>query len=155
MDPIFQELKNLHFSNPFPSRRSRSRPASPPPKQPTSPICQALTLHGIVLPIVINFPLVTQQMANNPWGVVVGPLNLAANNNLPKGVRDVLPKFSGDGKISFDEHLNTFNVAYGILVMQNEDVAMRLFFQTLVDDVADCFYHLPHGLITTWDDIKT
>lgn len=94
-------------------------------------------------------------MANNPWGVAVGPLNLAANNNLPKGARDVLPDFSGDGKISFDEHLNAFNVACGILVVQHEGVAMRLFAQTLVDGAANWFYHLPHGMITTWNDIKT
>lgn len=78
MDPIFQELQIFHFSNPSPSRSSRSRPASPPPKQATSPICQALTLHGTILPVVINFQQVTHQMANNPWGAAVGPLNLAA-----------------------------------------------------------------------------
>lgn len=137
MDPIFQELQNLHFSNPSPSCRSRSRPASPPPKQATSLILQGLMLHGTVLPIVINFPQVADQMANNLWGATVGPLNLVANNNLPKGERDVLPKFSGDAKTSFDENLNAFNVACGILAMQHEDVAMRLFVQTLVDGAVD------------------
>lgn len=85
---------------------------------------------------------------NNPWGAAVGPLNLGINlNALPKGARYHLPKFSGDGKTSVDEHLNAFNVAYGIIVVQHEDVAVRLFIETLTQAAANWFYHLLNGAI--------
>lgn len=71
-------------------------------------------------------------------------------NALPKGARDHLPKFSGDGKITTDEHLNVFNVSCGIIVVQHEDVAIRLFVQTLTRTDVDWFYHLPNSVITNW-----
>lgn len=80
---------------------------------------------------------------NNPWGAVVGPLNLCLNlNALPKGARDHLPKFSGDGKVTVNEHLNAFNVSLGVIAVQHEDVAIRLFVQTLTEVAANWFYHL-------------
>lgn len=70
-------------------------------------------------------------VANNPWGVVVGSLNLDLNlNPLLKAARDHLPKFSGDGMVTVDEHLNAFSVAYGVIAVQHEDVAVRLFIHT-------------------------
>lgn len=88
---------------------------------------------------------------NNPWGVAVGPLNLGLNlNPLPKVVRDHLPKFSGDGETTIGEHLNAFNVACGIIIVQHEHVVVRLFVQSLTAVVADWFYHLPNGVITNW-----
>ncbi|GLJ13011.1 hypothetical protein SUGI_0203330 [Cryptomeria japonica] len=77
-----------------------------------------------------------------PWGAIVGPLALGAHNPLPKGAKDVLPMFNGDGKISVEEHLNSFNVATGILAVQHEDVVVRLFAQTLTEGVVDWFSHL-------------
>ncbi|XP_059068727.1 uncharacterized protein LOC131859180 [Cryptomeria japonica] len=76
------------------------------------------------------------------WGAAVGPLALTAHNPLPKGAKDVLPKHKGDGKLSVEEHLNSFNVATGILAIQYEDVAIRLFVQTLTEGVAEWFSQL-------------
>lgn len=116
-------------------------------------------MHGVTLPNIINpTPLNTilPMVVNNPWGATVGPLNLGLNlNPLSKGARDHLPKFSGDGKITVDEHLNAFNVACGIIVVQHEYVAMRLFVHTLTGVATDWFYHLPNSVITTWQDLKT
>lgn len=100
----------------------------------------------------IIFPMAV----NNPWGAIVGPLNLGLNlNPLPKGTRDHLPKFSGDGKITVDKNLNAFNVACGIIVVQHEDVAIRLFVQTLTRVAIDWFYHLPNSVSANWQDLKT
>lgn len=88
--------------------------------------------------------------ANNPWGAIVGPLNLGLNlNPLPKAARDHLPKFSGDGTVTVDEHLNAFSVACGVIAVQHEDVAIRLFIQTLTGVTVDWFYHLPNSVIAT------
>ena len=88
-------------------------------------------------------------MATNSWGAQVGPLALGANlDPLPKGSRELLLKFSGDGKKSTNEHLNAFNIACIVLAIGIENVVVRLFLQTLIDDVADWFHHLPQGTIT-------
>ena len=67
-------------------------------------------------------------MASYRWGAQVGPLALGANlDPLLKGAREVLPKFSGDGKKSTDEHLNAFNTTYVVLAIATKNVAVRLF----------------------------
>lgn len=77
-------------------------------------------------------------MAANPWGAQVGPLALGPNpDSLPQGAWEILPKFNGDGKKSTDEHLNTFNMARGVIVVKFENVVVKLFIQTLIEAIAD------------------
>lgn len=90
-------------------------------------------------PLVTIYPVFIMAQ---PWGAAVGPLALEAHNPLPKGAKDVLPRFNGDGKISVEEHLNSFNVATGILAVQHEDVAVRLFAQTLTEGATNWLSHL-------------
>ena len=120
---------------------------------------QALILLGTLIPSHLNIqPLssIFPRMATNPWGTQVGPLALGANlNPLPKGAREVLPKFYGDGKKSTDEHLNAFNTTCVVFDVVHEDVAMRLFVQTLIDDAIDQFHHLPQGSIIDWNHMRT
>ncbi|XP_059078063.1 uncharacterized protein LOC131876637 [Cryptomeria japonica] len=89
-----------------------------------------------------------------PWGAAVGPPALVAHNPLPKGAKDVLPKYKGDGKVSVEEHLSSFNVAIGILAVQYEDVAIRLFVQTLTEGAAEWFSQLQVPLIGQVKDIQ-
>lgn len=97
----------------------------------------------------MNF--IPPQMVANPWGAQVDPLALGENlDALAKGAREVLPKFSGDGKKSTDEHLNAFNTACAVPGIATKNVVVRLFVQTLIDDVTDWFHHLPQGTITNW-----
>lgn len=106
-------------------------------------------MHGIDLPNIINPSppnIIIPMIVNNPWRAAIH-LNL---NPLPKGARDHLPNFSGDGKTTVDEHLNAFNVAYGIIFVQHEDVVVRLFVQTLIGVAMNWFYHLPNSAITDW-----
>ena len=112
---------------------------------------QALILPGTLIPSHLNIqPLssIFPRMAANPWGAQVGPLALGGNlHPLPKGAKEVLPKFYGDEKKSTDEHLNAFNTACVVLAIAHEDVAVRLFIQTLIDDAVDWFHHLPQASI--------
>lgn len=78
-----------------------------------------------------------------------------AHNPLPKGARDVLPNFNGDKKILVEEHLNSFNLATGILAVQHEDVAVRIFAQTLTEGATDWFGHVQAESITDWKTMKT
>lgn len=94
--------------------------------------------------------------ANQPWGQNIGPLNLGVNPApRPKGATEVLPKFSGDGKVSTDDHLSVFHSACAVISVPTQEVAVRLFVRTLTDAAADWFNHLPHLSITSWDDMKS
>ena len=76
--------------------------------------------------------------AIQPWGQNIGPLNLGVNPApLPKGATQVLPKFSGDGKISTKDHLSAFHLACAIIRVPTQEVAVRLFVKTLTDASAD------------------
>ena len=65
------------------------------------------------------------------------------------------PKFLGDGKVTTDEHIKAFFVATHILDIGHEDVAIRLFIETLTDSAKNWFYHLDDGSITNWDTLRT
>ena len=93
--------------------------------------------------------------AIQPWGQNIGPLNLGVNPApLPKVAAEVLPKFSGDGKVSTEDHLSTFHSACAVISIPTQEVTVRLFVKTLTDAAADWFNHLPHRSITSWDDMK-
>ena len=72
-----------------------------------------------------------------PWAAVTRPLALNAYHPLPSGSRKNFPKFSGDGKVTTNEHIKAFFVATHILGIGHEDVAVRLFIETLTDSTAD------------------
>ena len=50
-----------------------------------------------------------------PWAVATGPLNFAAYHPLPSGSRKNIPKFTGDGKVTTDEHIRAFFTTINIL----------------------------------------
>ena len=89
-----------------------------------------------------------------PWGNAVGPLKLTVNHDLPKASRKNFPKFNGDGTVSTEQHLSAFQKACSVVNPQHEDVAVRMFVDTLVDDATDWFQDLPTGCITGWDTMK-
>ena len=94
-------------------------------------------------------------VVNQPWGQNIGPLNLGVNpTTLPKGATKILPKFSGDAKVSIDDHLSAFHIACGFISVPTREVVVRLFVRTLIDATTDWFNHLPHHSITSWNDMK-
>ena len=48
-----------------------------------------------------------------------------------------------------DGHIKAFFLATHILGVAHEDVVVRLFVETLIENIADWFYHLDDGLITS------
>ena len=72
-----------------------------------------------------------------PWAAATGPLALNSYHLLPSGSRKSFPKFSGDGKVTTDEHIKAFFAATHILDIGHEDVAVRLFVETLTDSATD------------------
>lgn len=90
-----------------------------------------------------------------PWVTATSPLTFAAYHPLPSSSQKNLQKFSGDGKFSTDKHIKYFFVAINILRVSHEDVAVRLFVETLIEVTVDWFYHLANGSITSWDTMRT
>lgn len=80
---------------------------------------------------------------------------LAAYHPLPARSRNNFSKFSGDGKVTPDEHIKAFFATTYILGVAHEDVVVRLFVETLTESVADWFYHLDDGSITSWNTMRT
>ena len=72
-----------------------------------------------------------------PWAAATRPLALNAYHPLPSRSRKNFPKFSGDEKVTTDEHIKSFFAATHILGVGHEDVALRLFVETLTNSVAD------------------
>ena len=70
---------------------------------------------------------------------------------MPKGVRDFLPKFNGDGKTLAEDHISTFKAICGTVDVPSEDVPIRLFTQNFTDAAANWFTHLPNASITNWN----
>lgn len=75
-----------------------------------------------------------------PWGAAIGPSALGNQlHDMPVGSRKLLPKFSGDGKVTTDQHISAFFTASGVLAIQHEDVYVRLFVETLIEAAAEWF----------------
>ena len=58
---------------------------------------------------------------------------------MPVGSQKILPKFSGDKKVTTDQHISAFFTASGVLAIQHEDVSVRLFVETLTKAAAKWF----------------
>lgn len=88
-------------------------------------------------------------------GTNFGPLSLTAPlHELPKGTRNNLPKFLGDGAQHLDEHIVSFYIACGVLGVEHEDFFVRLFIETLQGAATDWFYHLLNNCITNWASLR-
>ena len=115
-----------------------------------------MALHRITAPPVVNFlPYLARIIMPAPWAATIGPLTLTTYHPLLAGSRKNFPKFSSDGKVTTDEHIKAFFLATHIIGVGYEDVAVRLFVETLKDNAVDWFYHLDDGSITNWDTLRT
>ena len=72
-----------------------------------------------------------------PWGNAIGPLSLGANNDLRRVSRKNFPRFNGDGSTSIEQHLSAFHKVCGVVNPQHEDVVVRMFVDTLVENGAN------------------
>lgn len=103
-------------------------------------MCKALTLHGVAAPTNVTFQPVLVILPTSmaiPWGNAIGPLQLGANNDLPRASQKNFPKFNGDGKISVDEHIAAFFIACSNINPQHEDIAVMIFVEIWVENATD------------------
>ena len=75
-----------------------------------------LALRGVTPPPAVNFPPYNSRVIMAaPLASVTGPLALNAYHPLLAGSMKNFPKFSGDGKVTTDEHIKAFFIATHIL----------------------------------------
>jgi hypothetical protein len=65
-----------------------------------------------------------------------------------------LPKFTGEGDLIAQEHINFFDQFADILGIEHEDVYSRLLVQTFEGQVRTWFRSLPAGSLTSYDELE-
>ena len=68
----------------------------------------------------------------------IGPLNFKVNlTSFPKGATEILPKFSGDGKVSTYDHLSAFHTICGVIIVPSQQIAKINFVQTFIREFVE------------------
>lgn len=75
-------------------------------------------------------------------------------NSVPTKVREYLPKFTGKGSKSARRHLQEFYDLMGDFEINQEDILMKFFVQSLKEDARVWFSYLPLCSIFSWDELK-
>jgi hypothetical protein len=97
-------------------------------------------------------------MAQRPWVTnAFKPLDMFAiqgyPHTMPQKFDKWLPKFSGNNVITVEEHIDNFYACFQIHPLNNddEDVVMKLFVASLVEDARKWYNNLLDKSIKTWE----
>ena len=83
------------------------------------------------------------------------PLALpAVLHDLPENYMKSLPKFTGEGDLTVQEHINFFDQFDDILGIEHEDVYSRLLVQTFEGQVRTWFRSLPAGSLGSYQALE-
>lgn len=74
-------------------------------------------------------------------------------NEIPKNLRDKVTKFAGNNAIIGEKHLKTFTDMLNDYKVVHEDVVMKLFIHSLVEDARDWFRRFSDDYLSSWDDM--
>jgi hypothetical protein len=75
-------------------------------------------------------------------------------HDLPENYIKHFPKFTGEGDLTADEHINFFDQFADILGIEHEDVYLRLLVQTFEGQVRTWFQSLPAASILSYDALE-
>jgi hypothetical protein len=114
---------------------------SPSPASSTSSITSPTIIQVTIQP-TIGFP------SNQPPPPIMvaryAPLVLAAPlHNMPQDYQTMIPQFDGTGSLNAQQHVDKMNDFFDLQEVDEEDVQMRLFAQSLTGDVKKWFKALP------------
>lgn len=79
---------------------------------------------------------------------------MAQYSALPNRSWEYLPKFPRDKTQDLIDHIKVVTFACGILGVQEANVFIGIFVQSLVGNVLEWFQNLQDKYITTWDNLK-
>ena len=75
-------------------------------------------------------------------------------SEMPQDYLKSLPRFNGEGDNMAQSHIETFNAFTKNINMEQLDVVMRLFVQSLDGEARKLFKSLPDASITTWEQFE-
>ena len=75
-------------------------------------------------------------------------------NPIPQEVRKILPKFSRNHAITYEDHLRSFLDMMNDYEVEAEDVIMKLCVQSLTEDAREWFKRLLELSIADWKDME-
>jgi hypothetical protein len=75
-------------------------------------------------------------------------------HDLPKNYMKILPKFTGEGDLTTQEHINFFDQFSDILRIEHEDVYSRLLVQTFEGQVRTWFRALATGSLRSYEELE-
>ncbi|HEX4849980.1 MAG TPA: hypothetical protein VFV08_04190, partial [Puia sp.] len=75
-------------------------------------------------------------------------------NPIDKHLRLQVPKFLGNNTVSGEDHLKAFQNVMDNFEVEHEDVFMKSFMQSLIDEAREWYKNLPDRSISSWDDFK-
>lgn len=93
-------------------------------------------------------------IATQSWKPQFGPFHLPHFTAMPGGSKKYFPEYVERGDQDLDSHIQAFNTACGVLGVLEEDVYVRLFVKSHVDDIGVWFQHLEDGCITGWSVLE-
>lgn len=73
----------------------------------------------------------------HPWGGCTGPFTLSQYSSFPKGPRESIPKFNGEKTHDPNDHIRAVTITHGVVCVKEEDVFVRLFVGSLIDNVSN------------------
>jgi ribonuclease HI len=76
-------------------------------------------------------------------------------HDLPENYMKSLPKFTGEGDLTAQEHINFFDQFADILGIEHEDVYSRLLVQTFEGQVRTWFRSLPAGSLRSYEELES
>ena len=78
-----------------------------------------------------------------------------APNPISFDLRDKVIKFFGNNVVTGEEHLRVFIDMLNDYEVEHEDVVMKLFVHSLIEDARDWFKRLPDDNIFSWNDLES
>ena len=92
----------------------------------------------------------------NPWIVSrYGPLNFPNNlHDMHDIYLNIFPKFDREKYVTIEYHMDTFQYFTNSLLIEDDDVHMRLFVQTLEGEVIKWFKSLPVDSLNSWNALE-
>ena len=78
-----------------------------------------------------------------------------ASNPISFDLRDNVVKFTRNNVVTGEEHLRFFIDMLNDYEIEHEDVVMKLFVHSLVEDARDWFKRLPDDNIYSWSDLES
>jgi hypothetical protein len=76
-------------------------------------------------------------------------------HDLPENYMKSLPKFTGEGDLTAQEHINFFDQFADILGIEHEDVYSRLLVQTFEGQVRTWFRSLAAGSLRSYEELES